>query len=144
MSIGYNEDFYGWVNDQARLLKDGAFNQLDLENLIEEIECMGRSELSALRSRLKVLIMHLLKWKYQPTYQGRSWQLTIAEQRNEIEGLLDDSPSLKHKLANNDTLLKCWKLAVLGASKETGFEVSHFPTSPIWTLDEILNPDFLP
>ncbi|TNH10909.1 DUF29 domain-containing protein [Testudinibacter sp. TR-2022] len=144
MSIGYNEDFYGWVNEQARLLKSGALNQLDLENLVEEIECMGRSELSALRSRLRVLIAHLLKWKYQPVLQSTSWRLTIDVQREDIGDLLVVSPSLKYKMKQDAFVEQVWGAAIRFASKETGHSVNSFPASPIWTLDEILDPDFLP
>ncbi len=144
MSIAYDKDFYGWVNEQAELLRTGALNQLDIENLIEEVESMGRSELSALRNRLKILIAHLLKWKYQPTYQGRSWALTIKGQRNDLKDLLDDSPSLKYKMRQNVFIKRAWKSAVIDAAKETGFDEKIFPIEPIWTLDEILSEDFLP
>jgi hypothetical protein len=144
MSIAYDKDFYGWVNEQAELLRTGALNQLDIENLIEEVESMGRSELSALRNRLKILIAHLLKWKYQPTYQGRSWALTIKGQRNDLKDLLDDSPSLKYKMRQNVFIKRAWKSAVIDVAKETGFDEKIFPIEPIWTLDEILSEDFLP
>ncbi|MGR6979940.1 DUF29 domain-containing protein [Testudinibacter sp. P27/CKL/0425] len=144
MSIAYDKDFYGWTNAQAQLLKAGAFGQLDVANLIEEIESMGRSELSELRNRLKIIIIHLLKWEFQPSHRGRSWELTIVEQRGELQSLLDDSPSLKHKLNQPEFLQKAWKLGVIGAAKETGFPLTSFPHSPIWTLDEILDDNFLP
>lgn len=144
MSIAYDKDFYGWVNEQAELLRTGALNQLDIENLIEEVESMGRSELSALRNRLKILIAYLLKWKYQPTYQGRSWALTIKGQRNDLKDLLDDSPSLKYKMRQNVFIKRAWKSAVIDVAKETGFDEKIFPIEPIWTLDEILSEDFLP
>lgn len=144
MSIAYDKDFYGWVNEQAELLRTGALNQLDIENLIEEVESMGRSELSALRNRLKILIAHLLKWKYQPTHQGRSWALTIKGQRNDLKDLLDDSPSLKYKMRQNVFIKRAWKSAVIDVAKETGFDEKIFPIEPIWTLDEILSEDFLP
>ena len=144
MSIAYDKDFYGWVNEQAELLRTGALNQLDIENLIEEVESMGRSELSALRNRLKILIAHLLKWKYQPTYQGRSWALTIKGQRNDLKDLLDYSPSLKYKMRQNVFIKRAWKSAVIDVAKETGFDEKIFPIEPIWTLDEILSEDFLP
>ena len=131
MSIAYDKDFYGWVNEQAELLRTGALNQLDIENLIEEVESMGRSELSALRNRLKILIAHLLKWKYQPTYQGRSWALTIKGQRNDLKDLLDDSPSLKYKMRQNVFIKRAWKSAVIDVAKETGFDEKIFPIEPI-------------
>jgi hypothetical protein len=73
----YETDFYGWTQQQAHLLKTGCLSSLDVANLIEEIETMGRSEKRELDSRLMVLLVHLLKWKYQPKRRGRSWELTI-------------------------------------------------------------------
>ena len=98
----------------------------------------------SLRNRLKILIAHLLKWKYQPTYQGRSWALTIKGQRNDLKDLLDDSPSLKYKMRQNVFIKRAWKSAVIDVAKETGFDEKIFPIEPIWTLDEILSEDFLP
>jgi hypothetical protein len=75
----YQKDFYSWTCEQAELLRAGRFNELDVFNLIEEIETMGRSEKRELESRLTVLLVHLLKWQYQPMRRGCSWQLTIQE-----------------------------------------------------------------
>jgi hypothetical protein len=70
--INYQTDYYGWTVEQAELLKTGDWQHLDIENLIEEVEAMGRSEKRALESRLVVLVTHLLKWKYQPVRRGKS------------------------------------------------------------------------
>ncbi|WP_338070450.1 DUF29 domain-containing protein [Bathymodiolus platifrons methanotrophic gill symbiont] len=75
--INYNTDFYGWTQEQAALLKAGRLSDLDIDNLLEEVETMGRSEKRELDSRLTVLLIHLLKWQYQPVRRGRSGQLTI-------------------------------------------------------------------
>jgi len=79
--ISYEQDFYGWTQEQAALLRAGRLTDLDIENLIEEVETMGRSEKRELESRLTVLLLHLLKWKYQPNRRGRSWNLTIKGHR---------------------------------------------------------------
>lgn len=142
--IAYASDFYGWTHEQAHLLKTKNFANLDLANLIEEIESMGRSELSALKSRLEVLIMHLLKYQFQPEKRSKSWQDTIEEQRSRVEDLMADNPSFKYKTAQDDFLPKIWKYAVSGASRETGLPKSAFPSEPIWTLEQILTVDFLP
>ena len=101
--ISYDKDFYSWTQEQAELLKHGRFAELDLENLIEEVETMGRSEKRELESRLTVLLLHLLKWKYQDLRQCRSWELSIIEQRLKFDETLEENPGLKSKL---DEILK--------------------------------------
>ncbi|MDJ0680442.1 MAG: DUF29 domain-containing protein [Xenococcaceae cyanobacterium MO_167.B52] len=106
--IEYQTDFYAWTQQQAELLRNKKIEQLDWSNLAEEIEDMGRSEKRQLESRLEVLIMHLLKWQFQPNLRSRSWQLTIKEQRLRLEKLLAENPSLKSKLT--DTKEKVYPL----------------------------------
>ena len=77
--VDYEADFYAWASQQAELLRQQQASGLDWTNLAEEIEAMGRSEKRQLASRLEVLMMHLLKWQYQPNFRSRSWQLTIQE-----------------------------------------------------------------
>ena len=96
MGIHYEKDFYAWTQEQANLIRQGKFNEIDTLHIIDEIESMGRSEKRALKSRLAVLLMHLLKWQYQPTFRGVSWTITIRNQRWEIAELLEDNPSLQH------------------------------------------------
>ena len=81
----YDTDFYAWANEQAALLRAGRLSEADIENIAEEIESMGRSERSELVNRLTVLLVHLLKWRYQPGLRGRSWRLTIEEQRDQLD-----------------------------------------------------------
>lgn len=138
--VDYQADFYAWTQQQAELLRNKKIEQIDWCNLAEEIEDMGRSEKRQLESRLEVLIMHLLKWQFQPNLRSRSWQLTIKEQRLRIEKLLLENPSLKSKLA--DTKEKIYPLAVISAEKETG--LSSFPEICPYDLAEILAPEFLP
>ena len=101
---------------------------------------MGRSEKRQLESRLEALIMHLLKWQFQPNFRSRSWQLTIKVQRLRIEKLLAENPSLKSKLS--DIQKKVYLLAVIGAEKETGLAL--FPETCPYDLTEILTSEFLP
>lgn len=99
--IDYQKDFYNWTCEQAELLKAGRFNDLDVANLIEEIETMGRSEKRELENRLTVLLVQLLKWHHQPIRRGgRSWQLTIQEQRLEVLDVLNDNPQFKTTVAS--------------------------------------------
>lgn len=138
----YNTDFYAWCMQQAKFLENGEYKNLDLENLKEEIESMGRKEINELKNRLIVLIFHLLKWQFQVERQGNSWKNTIKEQRRQIQFTLKDSPSLKSKI---DSILdEVWKYAVVDASDETNLPKDAFPNKPIWTLKEILDDDFYP
>jgi len=91
----YEKDFNLWIEQTVNQLKKGNLADLDIENLIEEIDSMGRSDKREIYSRLKVLLMHLLKWKYQPEKPTPSWVNTIDEQREQLELVLKDSPSLK-------------------------------------------------
>jgi hypothetical protein len=93
----YEQDFYAWTQEQAALLREGAVEELDLTNLAEELESMGRSEKRALESDLEVLLVHLLKWQHQPDYreESHSWLDTIVEHRSRIGRLLRDNPSLR-------------------------------------------------
>lgn len=91
----YAQDFYAWTQRQAELLRAGRLGELDIENLIEEIESLGRQERQELRNRLGVLLGHLLKWSYQPEARSKSWVYTIKEQRQEIQRHLKENPSLK-------------------------------------------------
>ena len=140
--INYENDFYGWTQQQAALLKAGRLNDLDIVNLIEEIETMGRSEKRALESRLTVLLVHLLKWRYQPDRRGRSWMLTIKGQRIKFDRLLNDNPGLKPQLS--DILNNAYRLAKVNASKETGLDEGVFPALCPWSLPDAIKPDFYP
>ena len=91
----YEADFYQWSLEQARLLRSGEWKAVDVEHLAEEIEDMGKGVRREWESRLKVLIVHLLKWVFQPELRGVSCQLTIQEQRDQLHELLADNPSLK-------------------------------------------------
>lgn len=94
----HDRDFYAWTQQQAQLLRAGKLSEIDVEHLIGEIESMGASERRELINRLAVLLAHLLKWWHQPNYRGRGWQLTIKEQRRQLQRLLKDNPSLNARL----------------------------------------------
>jgi hypothetical protein len=138
----YETDFYAWTQQQARLLRERRWTDLDLENVAEEIESVGRSEKREIRSRLKVLIAHLLKWKYQPGHRSPSWTTTILEQRSEIDELLKDSPSLGRYPA--EVFLDLYLSARLRASREAGIALDLFPEECPFTIEEVLDVDFLP
>lgn len=138
----YQTDFYAWTQQQAVLLKAGRLSELDAINLLEEIESMGRSEKRELDSRLTVLLVHLLKWQYQPVRRGKSWQLTIEGQRDNCADVLEDNPSLKAQL--EALLVRSYNKARTLAAKETGLDKSIFPLTCSWTLADILDNEFYP
>jgi hypothetical protein len=140
--INYEKDFYGWTQEQAALLRAGRLNDLDIENLIEEVETMGRSEKRELESRLTVLLLHLLKWKYQDVRRCRSWELSIAEQRLRFAETLEENPGLKPQL--DEILKKAYQYATLQAARETNISKSVFPLECPWLFDQITDDNFFP
>jgi predicted DNA-binding ribbon-helix-helix protein len=138
----YDRDYYNWLKQTALSLRKREFDQLDMENLIEEIEDMGRSEKRAIESNLRVVLLHLLKWKYQPQQRSGSWRGSIAEHRIRIRKALQDSPSLKNYLP--EVFAETYQDAIKIASQETGLEPETFPTSSEWTLQQVLDEAWLP
>jgi hypothetical protein len=132
----YDQDFYAWTQEQAALLKEKRFGELDIEHLVEEVEDMGKSVQRELESRLIVLMAHLLKWYYQPESRSRSWRLTIREQRRQIDRLVTKNPSLRPVLAAE--YQEVYDLACLRAAQETDREPETFPAQCPWTLEQIL------
>ena len=140
--IKYENDFFSWTQEQAGLLKAKNFSEIDIDNLIEEIEAMGRSEKRELQSRLAVLLMHLLKWRYQPIRRSKSWTLTIQGQRIDVLDVLEDNPGLKHQL---DAILShAYRSARISAAKETGLDLQIFPNACPWPFSDIMDNDFYP
>lgn len=138
----YETDFYEWTELQARLLRERRWADLDLENVAEEIETLGRSDKRQIESRLEVLMAHLLKWKYQPGNRLESWTSTITQQRLRIARLLKDSPSLKRY--PGEIFLDHYVDARLEASKETGIAFVLFPEECPFTIEELLDVHFFP
>lgn len=132
----YEQDFFQWTQEQAALLKAGALSQLDVANLIEEIESMGRSEKRELSHRLEELIAHLLKWDFQPERRSRSWELTINEQRIRIKKHLRENPSLKHAI--KECIDDSFELAVIQAIRETKLDNSVFPKTCPYRFEQIM------
>jgi Domain of unknown function DUF29 len=141
-AVDYEEDFFAWTAEQARLLRAGELSALDIANIAEEIESLGRSDRRELGNRLAVLLMHLLKWQKQPDMRSKSWSATIREQRRQIDRLLRESPSLRPFVAAE--LTEAHRNAREDAVEETGLAETAFPTACPFTLDEILSRSFLP
>jgi hypothetical protein len=138
----YDTDFYQWTQTMALALSQGRWQDLDIDNLVEEIESWGRSEKRALKSRLEVLLMHLLKWAYQPEQRNNSWRATITEQRLRIQDLLTESPSLKPYVQAEQA--RCYANARKLAAAETGLALATFPEICPYPLSTILTDGFLP
>ena len=126
--VTYDSDYYGWVQQQAELLRSGQFDQLDLENLLEEVESLGRSEKRALTSQIVRLYWHLLKWQYQPQKRSNSWVFSIEDARDEILELLEDNPSFRRDLES--WIPKSYEQARKKAARETGLPIDTFPIEP--------------
>lgn len=123
----YDQDFYAWTQRQVELLRSGQLGELDVENLIEEIESLGRQERQELRNRLGVLLGHLLKWHYQPEARSKSWVYTIKEQRREIQHHLKENPSLKPYL--NEAIVIGYEKGLDLVGRETPLYPEQLPQS---------------
>jgi hypothetical protein len=140
----YDQDFYAWTQEQAALLREGAVHELDFVNLAEEIESLGKSDRRALGSHLRNLLMHLLKWQYQPggRLTGHSWESSIRNARDEIATILEDSHTLAALLPA--LLTRRYPLARQNAAAETRLPLATFPPTCPWSLEQVLDPDFWP
>lgn len=138
----YETDFYAWTQQQVSLLRNHQWSQLDVENLIEEIESLGKQQRQELRNRLSILIGHLLKWEYQPQHRSRSWLATIRVQRRDISRSLKDNPSLKSYL--EEALVEAYENGRDLAMGETDLPETTFPTECPYSLIELLDNCFYP
>lgn len=136
------QDFYAWANEQAALLRAGKLDCADIENIAEEIESIGRSEKRELVNLLTVLLLHLLKWRYQPSFRGNRWRLYVKEQRYRIGRHLSDNPSLKSQLG--EAMSDGYELARIKAQQEIGFGAETFPDTCPFTFDQATSEDFWP
>ncbi|MGI0482128.1 DUF29 domain-containing protein [Geminocystis sp. CENA526] len=138
----YEVDGALWLEKTVELLQEKKFNELDLDNLIAEIIAMGISQKKELKNRLRVLIMHLLKYKYQTDKRSKSWLQIIIEQRRQLEDLLTYNPSLKSHLL--EVMDKCYQDARKDGSKETSLPLQTFPLTSPFSIEQILDHDFFP
>lgn len=138
----YEIDFYAWANQQAALLRAGKLSAADVEHIAEEIESMGRSEKRELVSRLTILLLHLLKWQYQPTYRGASWEASIANTRDDLTDHIAGNPSLKPLIP--EAIEAAYRRARREAAAETGLTAATFPADCPWPFDTIMDEAFWP
>jgi hypothetical protein len=138
----YEVDYALWCAEQGALLREGRLDALDRENLAEEIESLGRSDRREIESRLRVLLAHLLKWRLQPQKRKGDWQVTIRNQRIGILALVAESPSLHTHPAR--VLQAQYRFARANAADETGLPEDIFPRDCPFTIDQILDAEWLP
>lgn len=138
----YDNDFDNWIQQHIFLLKEHRFSEIDVVHLINELEDMGKSNQRELENRLECLIMHLLKWQYQPNKRSNSWQATIKEQRRRLNRLLKDAPSLKNRM--NDAIANVYSDAVDSACGETGLTETVFPNACSYSKEQLLDNEYYP
>ena len=150
MNSLYETDFQSWIEQQTELLKKKRFSELDVQNLLEEMVDMGKSNYRELENRFMIILLHLLKWKYQlkqlpetwKEFEGKSWKNTIIEQRYQLHKLLRQNPSLNRLIPT--TLEEIYADAVRLAATETGLDSKVFPTSCPFTPTNVLDDNFWP
>ena len=136
----YERDFYSWLMEQARFIREGRIDALDRDNLAEEIESQAREQFNKLVSALRVLMLHMLKWDRQRARRSRSWVLSIQEQRFEIADVLADNPGLKPRV--DDAIERAYRRARIEAAKETGLDEATFPATCPYSFDDITTRSF--
>jgi hypothetical protein len=140
--VEYEQDLALWYARQADLLRERRFDQLDLENLIEELEVAKKNLERELNSRLRVLLMHLLKCQFQHGRISGSWRGTLSEQRAEIRDLIEENPSFRPGLIH--VAAKVYPMAVHRAAEETGLPESTFPAANPYSSEQLLDRHFVP
>jgi hypothetical protein len=138
----YNYDYCLWVELMMQLLREGKLMELDIPNLLEELDDMSGSQRDALESNLEIILMHLLKYCYQPQLRSRSWLLTIFEHRNRLKKAFKRSPSLQRYY--QEVFLECYQTARKMASIETGLPISDFSEISPFTSEQVLDIEYLP
>ena len=140
LEADYRGDFHAWAFEQARLLRAGEFDRLDIENLAEEVESLGRSSARNLYGHLARLLQHMLKWDYQPAHRSRSWLFSIRVHRKHVAKTLAKNPSLKSQL--DELVGEAFELAALYAEQETGLGPSDFPDTCPYDWADIMEREF--
>ncbi len=140
----YEQDICLWALQTAEILRSHRFCELDLEHLIDEVEDLSKRERDKLLSCLKVLLTHILKWKYQPELCCANWEITIKRCRNEIQSQLEDTPSLKQFLVSDKWIEKSYERACRDAADETSLSLCTFPKIMPFTIAQVLSDTFWP
>jgi hypothetical protein len=131
----HEKDFYSWLTQQARLVRDGRWETIDRENLAKEIEALGEQQFNALESALYGLLMHLLKWDHQAIRRSRGRSQSIQSQRLAVGEVLARNPGLKPRIA--DALARAYRRARTDVAEETALDEESFPAKCPYEWDEI-------
>ncbi len=140
----YDRDFLEWTQQQAESLQKGRWAELDVENLVEELAALGRSEQKELGSYLQVLMLQLLKCQYQSERRTKSWETTISNCRDQIQDCLEDTPSLQRFLQDQTWIDKYYRRGRRDAAKETQLSIDTFPAECCYAIEQMLDPEFQP
>lgn len=141
-SPNYEGDFHAWSTEQGARLRLLRVPGIDSANLAEEIEALARRDRNKLDSRTIVILLHLLKWTYQPSRRTASWELTLLEQRRRLDVIVRNSPSLGPLLPS--VIQAQYGRAVREAALETGLASQTFPDECEWNWEDVISSDFLP
>jgi hypothetical protein len=136
----YDTDFYAWTQAQAAALRTKDWPALDLDHLAEEIHSLGIADEHAITRHLQRLLLHLLKWRYQPTHRTPSWRRSIRQARDAIVDRTERSPSLRDYPLQRLPLT--YRRARRDAADETGLPLATFPETCPWTIEQVLDEDF--
>ncbi|TVR67192.1 MAG: DUF29 domain-containing protein [Candidatus Competibacteraceae bacterium] len=136
----YDADFFLWTQQQAARLRQGRWSQIDAANLAEEIESMGKSDRRAIISHLAIILRHLLEWCRQPERRGTRWRLSIRNGRQEIDWIVNDSPSLRRQLS--ELIESVYPMARENAADETGLALDVFPEQCPFTVEQVIGDDW--
>jgi len=138
----YDRDFFQWTAAQARVLREVRPAELDWANLAEEIESLGKSDKRSISSNLNVILVHLLKWAYQPEKRKADWKGSIVEHRDRINEVISDSSSLRRYPGS--VLAREYVSARLTAAGQTGLPERILPDKCPYTIEQVLDPNFWP
>ena len=138
----YDRDYVLWIETTIEQLRQQNFDQVDWENVLDEFESMSKRDRRSIKSNLVILLLHLLKWEFQPKMRSGSWTGSIIEHRQRLRDLLDDSPSLRNYVT--EVISLAYSDAIVRAVNETGLEIAMFPIDCPYDILNILNPSFLP
>ncbi len=138
----YERDFYAWTVEQAAALRSGQLRRVDVEHVAEEVEDMGKSQRRGVKSALTVVLIHLLKYRFQPERRTNGWRATLREHRRRVRDDLADSPSLRPYTER--IFAECYRDAREAAADESGLPVSTFPPVCPFTPEQAFDSGFLP
>lgn len=143
ISADHADGWSDWLHAQAKHLRNRNFNALDADILAEELESLARADQRKLKSHLKILLLHLLKWQLQPSLRTASWQVSIGAARDEIEEVLEENPSFENRFLS-EFVKEQYPRAVGEAARETGLGSDQFPPACPYSVDQLRDPQFLP